>query len=356
MKKLFYFLRSIYHLLISFKVVGYNPLDCYNYVRFYFSKHISATEYNNYQILLKNKDFRSSFLSYGEAEKYWEILNPYKYAVLARDKYISHKVLENAGIPMPKLYAYYNAERGDSFAYIYKQLKDQKVKEFVVKPAVDSAHGSGVFVCKIIDFKENDCWIEKTNGEVLSLKRLLEENKYTPLLFESKVAQTKQMSELNISSVNTVRMMTSLYPTGEVKLFAAFMKMGRKGSDIDNAGDGGNVDCGVNVDTGICFNATIFDSFLSQRPILTHPDSGYLIEGLRINDWETIKKKVCQFQSNICYLKTIGWDVALTDEGPVIIEINNWWDTTGQLFIGRGWRDDVVDCYNAWNNYYQNKK
>lgn len=43
----------------------------------------------------------------------------------------------------------------------------------------------------------------------------------------------------------------------------------------------------------------------------------------------------------------IGWDVALTDEGPVIIEINNWWDTTGQLFIGHDWRNEVVDCFNV---------
>ena len=50
-------------------------------------------------------------------------------------------------------------------------------------------------------------------------------------------------------------------------------------------------------------------------------------------------------------MKAIGWDVAITDDGPVIIEINDFWDTTGQLFIQRGWRKEVRECYLAWKKY-----
>ena len=64
--------------------------------------------------------------------------------------------------------------------------------------------------------------------------------------------------------------------------------------------------------------------------------------------------EVKSFQSRLPFLKMIGWDIALTDNGPIVIEINNWWDTTGQLFIGKGWRDKVVACYDAWKNHYKN--
>lgn len=67
-----------------------------------------------------------------------------------------------------------------------------------------------------------------------------------------------------------------------------------------------------------------------------------------------IVEAVKNYQARIPYLKTIGWDVALTDDGPVIIEINNWWDTTGQLFIGKGWHKQVKECYDAWVAYYRN--
>ena len=69
--------------------------------------------------------------------------------------------------------------------------------------------------------------------------------------------------------------------------------------------------------------------------------------------WEEIKKRLCEYQAQIPQLKAIGWDVALTENGPVIIEINNYWDTTGQLFLGRGWRDEVQECYEAWKEHYK---
>lgn len=37
----------------------------------------------------------------------------------------------------------------------------------------------------------------------------------------------------------------------------------------------------------------------------------------------------------------------------MIVEINNWWDTTGQLFINRGWKQQIQECYNAWSLYYK---
>lgn len=38
----------------------------------------------------------------------------------------------------------------------------------------------------------------------------------------------------------------------------------------------------------------------------------------------------------------------ITDEGPVVLEVNDRWDATGQFFICHGWRDEIRDCYFAW--------
>ena len=130
------------------------------------------------------------------------------------------------------------------------------------------------------------------------------------------------------------------------------MKFGREGSDVDNAGGGGNVDCSIDIESGSCYNAVQFNSFADVIKCDRHPDSNMLINGLSIENWDEIKEIICDYQSRIPELKAIGWDVALTDKGPVIIEINNWWDPTGQLFIGKGWREDVRDCYFAWEKHY----
>ena len=73
-----------------------------------------------------------------------------------------------------------------------------------------------------------------------------------------------------------------------------------------------------------------------------------------MDNWNFICRKLKSFQQKIPFLKAVGWDVALTDNGPVIIEINDFWDTTGQLFIKKGWRESIRKCYLAW--YAQNLK
>lgn len=321
---------------------------------------LSRVEYSNYRMYSQSVDFRNSFLPYAQAEYFWKILNPRRYACLARDKYLSHCLLKNAGIPSAELYIYYNPDMGaatDILAYNYETvrniLEDKKLKQLVVKPASDSAHGAGVFICKEIQFVGNDCFLIKQNDEIVSLKSILGK---TPLLFESLVTQTKQISLLNSSSVNTVRIMTALYPQNEVKIVAAFIKIGRLGSDVDNAGGGGNVDCAVDLESGRLYNCLEFNSWKDIKNISYHPDSQELLEGTVLTGWNNIISQVKEFQAKIPFLKTIGWDVAITDNGPVIIEINNWWDTTGQLFIGKGWKVQIKQCYEAWVSFMNEKQ
>ena len=327
------------------------------YCKLRFSKKMMVEEFLNYEQALKDESFSKTFLTFREACIYWKVLNPSRYAVLAKDKYMSHLLLEKANILTPELYAYYHPEMGNSdYESLRRDLESKKVTSCVIKPAVDGAHGAGVFVCKKIEFTPEDCILVKSNGEQLSLREFCKQNTHTSWLFESIVRQSEQIGRINQSSVNTVRFMTALYPDKSVKVFATFMKIGRAGSDVDNAGGGGNVDCAVNTENGECYNALQFNSYADVRKVDNHPDSDERINGIRIKNWEEIKKRLCDYQARIPQLKAIGWDVALTENGPVIIEINNYWDTTGQLFLGRGWRNEVKECYEAWKEYYDKKK
>lgn len=321
------------------------------------SKKMKIEEFLNYEEALKDKGFSETFLTFREAWGYWKVLNPSTYYALAKDKYISHLLLEKEGIPTSELYAYYHPEKGKSnFDLLRKELESKNVKSCVVKPAVDGAHGAGVFVCKEMLYTQDDIIMVKSDGKQLSLCDFCKTNKSTSWLFERIVVQSDQIGRINRSSVNTVRFMTALYPDGSTKVFATFMKIGRAGSDVDNAGGGGNVDCAIDIDTGKCYNALQFNSYSDVKKVDRHPDSGEKINGIHIENWEETKKCLCEYQARIPQLKTIGWDVALTDKGPVIIEINNYWDTTGQLFLGKGWREEVRDCYLAWKEYYKNFK
>jgi hypothetical protein len=324
-----------------------------DFIRLHIKNKLSITEYVNYGFDKCNSEFRKTFLPYCKAEEYWEILNPRKYAVLARDKFIGHAFLSKIGVSTAQLYFVYNEEvwgnNKDLILYSVEQvvntIKKLNIKQFVAKPAADSAHGKGVGVYSvdtIVEFGGTEIKMD----DILSCSKMV--------LFESLIRQTDQLARINKSSVNTIRMMTALYPNQEVKMIAAFIKIGRAGSCVDNAGCGGNVDCAIDIETGELYNALQFNSWEDVIAIEKHPDSGVVLNGLVIEHWDEVKEIVMGWQAQIPYLKTIGWDVALTDEGPVIVEINNWWDTTGQLFLGRGWHKEVKDCYDAWIEYYKN--
>lgn len=335
------------------KATGKSPIAILSgYCKINKKYSISKDEYQRYRFFNSSKDFIDTFLPLSIAWKLWEVLNPKKYACLARDKYISHCLLDSVNIPKSELYLYYNpqfASNTNNIAYNYEGvlniIKQKNIKQCVIKVSQDSAHGQGVIVCYDITIEGEECKLTRYDGTFVELRSILEND---PLLFESLVKQNSQFSSFNSSSVNTVRMMTALYPDNSVKLYAAFIKIGRSGSDVDNAGSGGNVDCAIDITSGRLYNVLEFNSWEDIKSITHHPDSKTQIEGCYIENWEAIVKQVCDYQARIPQLKVIGWDIAITDDGPIVIEINNWWDTTGQLFINRGWKPEVMDCYNAW--------
>lgn len=318
-------------------------------------EQLSSQEYINYDFDLRAASFKDSFLPYAQAKKYWEVLNPERYSCLARNKYLSHLILERAGIPTTKLIAYYNpaaVESNDEIAIDYDTLVaifwKKRISAFVLKPAVDGAHGHGIIVCRELIETNGELYMKKLGNEKIRLRDCLGAE---PLLFEEIVTQTAQMASFNPSSINTIRIMTALYPNHEVKIIATFLKIGRAGSDIDNAGSGGNIDAACCIDTGELYHVMRFDSWRGYELIDFHPDTKIKLSGVKIENWHTIIEQVKSFQGRIPLLKTIGWDIALTENGPIAIEINNYWDTTGQLFIGRGWKKEVVQCYQAWKDH-----
>ena len=282
-------------------------------------------------------------------------MNPVKYYSLARNKYIAHKMLERAGVRKSELYCYYQPEaryaasdeNASDLAQVLRILKQKNVQSCVIK-TTESSHGDNVWVIKAIAYQENDAVLTRFDDETLLLSAVLGEE---PLVFESIVKQSAQFAAFNASSVNTVRFMTTLWPDGSARIIATFIKIGRAGKCVDNAGagdNGGNVDVCIDTETGKTQYAILYEGWRNIKDIETHPDSDCPLNGVDIEHWNDIKEEVLKFQQAFPFCKAAGWDIAITDEGPVVIEVNDFWDRTGQYFIRRGWRKEIRDCYFAW--------
>jgi hypothetical protein len=323
-----------------------------DYIALYRAKGITPEEYYEFEFDKRSKVFRQDFLGLNEQRLYLDLLNPLKYFSLARNKFMAHKMLENTGIRTSELYCYYqpeasyaeNPECAGNLSEVLRILKSKGVQSCVIK-TTESSHGDNVWVIQNIDYQDNDAILKRFDGQKLNLSSVLGED---ALIFESLVRQTEQFAAFNASSVNTVRFMTALYPDGSAKVIATFIKIGRAGRCVDNAGGGGNVDVCVDVATGEIRYAIQFDGWHHVQNIDTHPDNGNPLNGVVIENWESIKAEVIRFQQAFPYCKVAGWDIAITDAGPVVIEVNDFWDRTGQFFIRRGWRNEIRDCYLAW--------
>lgn len=323
-----------------------------DYNNLYKTKGISAEEYYEFEFEKRNREFRKSFLGLNEQRFYLDYLNPVKYYSLARNKYLAHKILEETGVRKSELYCYYqpeahfieSKENACDLSSVICILKQRNVQSCVIK-TTESSHGDNVWVINAIEYQGEDAVMTRFDGEKVLLSSVLGDN---ALLFESVVKQTKQFAAFNESSVNTVRFMTTLYPDGSVRIIATFIKIGRAGKCVDNAGGGGNVDVCVDIESGEIRYAIQYDGWRNIIDIDNHPDNGTQLNGVIIENWHAIKEEVMKFQQAFPYCKAAGWDIAITDDGPVVIEVNDFWDRTGQYFIRRGWRNEIRDCYLAW--------
>jgi len=309
------------------------------------------------EIDLHGEEYQDSFLNLKEQRHFLKLLNPKKYFSLARNKYLTHILLDSLGIgDKSHLYLYYNPEllpsknnrTANNHNTVMALLRSENVNSCVIKTTEDS-HGDNVRVVKAIIDRDSDMQLILHDGNKVLLSEILGKE---PLIFENIIRQTHQLSSFNPSSVNTIRFMTTLYPSNKAKIIACFIKIGRAGACVDNAGNGGNVDAGVDIETGRLYNTICFNGWRQSIKITDHPDTGVKVEGMIIDNWEKIKQKVCDFQEKLPFIKAAGWDIAITDDGPKIIEVNDMWDRTGQIFIGRGWKNEIRDCYNAWVKYY----
>lgn len=151
------------------------------------------------------------------------------------------------------------------------------------------------------------------------LAELLTRARTQPMLLEEPIVQSEDMARFHPASVNTVRIAT-FRQDGTVHILFTYLRTGRGGSVVDNASAGGFA-ASIDPDTGIVFTPAICKTTLESA--LVHPDTGVQIIGARIPRWEEALALVRELTAVVPEQRYVGWDLALTDSGWVMVEGNN---------------------------------
>ncbi len=172
---------------------------------------------------------------------------------------------------------------------------------FVYKMA-SSSRGNGVRLIERVEDKEGFFRQMRHGGKAL---------------LEERIVQSSEMASFNESSVNTVRLST-YYTRNGVVIAHGFFRTGRAGSFVDNAAKGG-VFAVLDVENGyLCSDG--YDEF--GGTYLKHPNSGTVFRGHRFSDWEQAKGICRSIAEEMPDVKYISFDLAHTDKGWSIVEIN----------------------------------
>jgi hypothetical protein len=118
----------------------------------------------------------------------------------------------------------------------------------------------------------------------------------------------------------TVRIVTISTPNGP-KVFRAGWKIPAAGNVADNFWRAGNLLAGLDFETGRIQRVTSGIGF-ETKDVTRHPDTGAELIGLAVPDWKRMKATAVEGAKVLRHFGIIGWDMAATDDGPMIVEAN----------------------------------
>jgi len=127
-------------------------------------------------------------------------------------------------------------------------------------------------------------------------------------------------------SLATVRVVTMATASGP-KVFRAAWKLPAAGNHADNFWRTGNLLAGLDMETGRIRKVTKGSGF-EMEDVKLHPETGADLIGLPIPDWSKMKMVAIEGARLLHHFGMIGWDIAPTDQGPVIVEANETPDLT----------------------------
>lgn len=138
------------------------------------------------------------------------------------------------------------------------------------------------------------------------------------IVVQKPIKQSPILSRLNPSSVNTVRVLSFLKKDGSVKIYSQFLRIGRKGSKVDN-GFAGGIGCGINQDGSL----KEFGFTSKGEKFSHHPDTGIRIASITVPDYQALLEKVKDYHPQFPNFRLISWDFAIDEDNhPVLIEFN----------------------------------
>jgi len=273
--------------------------------------------------------------SKGEMVRTQARLNPLSWESVLSDKGMFYRFAMASGLPVPRLLGTFDRGTG-GWSFSGRALDSEEAwsdfflrtctPDFVIKPN-RSSYGQGVRVFH----RQGDVLIDGANQSWTPralVESLLGDPKSSHVVQE-RLFNHEDLAVLSGSpGLQTVRVMTYLARSGEPVVLGAFFRSVVGSNWVDNHAHGttGNLIVDLDHRSGILLKARKEGVRPGLVEVPRHPDTGRVLAGERIPMWPEVVDLAVRAARMVDPVRTVGWDVAVTPTGPVLVEGNFWYD------------------------------
>lgn len=185
-------------------------------------------------------------------------------------------------------------------------FENPEINILFLKPTL----GQGGQGCYLLKQETLESQIEKIYSVLIS-------NSY---VHQEYIEQHELINTIFSHAVNTIRIDTFIDATGKVHVLSALMRFGMGHTFTDNTHTGGFY-ISLNLETGKLQGVGRQDIVEGGKEVTHHPDTGIALNGYQI-PYYIEALELAKAATNVLPNRIIGWDVAITPNGPILIEGN----------------------------------
>lgn len=266
-------------------------------------------------------------------------LNPSSWARLLRSKGLFYRYCRALDLPTPTLQAIFSADRPGwvrtddlltTSAEWARFLTSGFTGDFVVKPAT-GYHGEGVSVYRR---EHHDSFVDSLGNRLAPaelVRRWTEESREQgQLIIQERLRNHPDLARLSASEyLQTVRVTTLVGGDSSCRVLQAVLKIivGDNVTDNYRGGRADNLFGEVRLSDGQIMNMLQGDRHGGgTREVAAHPATGVVFREACVPMWGQVLSLVERAAKSFLPIRTVGWDIAVTPQGPRLVEGNVWWE------------------------------
>lgn len=260
------------------------------------------------------------------------------YDVITKDKFYANSIFSSNELPCTE-----NIALASGSGLIYTDGKIEKLDSllklehpFFLKNVTLEA-GEGILHCLVQD---NGILINGVQKTISDLKKILDCKKW---ILQKQYFSHGDLATINSTALNSTRVFTILND-GEPEFLCAYQGFAT-GNATSDSWQHGSIYAGIDLENealkeyGLTSVSDRCEGLLKE-----HPDSGIRFKGFKIPFLQEAVDLCIRAHRVLYFNFIIGWDVAITDSGPLILEANEKPGMNVAQALDGGLRQKIVDC------------